>query len=60
MRPPKEKLRYILRYGKLVREGDEWLWLATPDCKSEIREMRCKSKWDLTEKLYDLMKGIRI
>ena len=59
MRPLSERLRYVLLRGNLIKQGDEWVWIAAPDCKSEVRELRAKSKWDVIEWVYDALKGIR-
>lgn len=59
MRPLSEKLRYILLRGNLIKQGDEWVWIAAPDTRCEIRELRAKSKWDVIEWVYDALKGIR-
>ena len=60
MRPLSERLRYITLRGSLIKQGDEWVWIAAPDVKTEVREMRCKSKWDLVWLVYDILKGIRL
>ena len=52
MRPLSEKLRYILLRGNLIKQGDEWVWIAAPDTRCVVREMRCGSKWQLVEQIY--------
>ena len=59
MRPLSEKLRYILLRGNLIKQGDEWVWIAAPDVKCEVREIRSQSKWDVVGWVYDALKGIR-
>jgi hypothetical protein len=58
MRTLQEKLRYILLTGKIVREGDEWVYTSHPDCDYVV--MRDKSRWHLVEAIYDFKKGIKI
>ena len=59
MRPLSERLRYVLLRGNLIKQGDEWVWIAAPDTECVVREMRAKSKWDVIEWVYDALKGIR-
>jgi len=58
MRPLQEKLRYILLTGKIVREGDEWVYYSFPD--EDLIVMRDVSRWQLVEAIYDIKKGIKI
>ena len=58
MRPLRERLRYIELRGTLRQDGSEWVWVAAPDTECVVREMRCGSKWQLVEQIYDLLKGI--
>ena len=60
MRPPSEQLRYILLRGNLIKQENEWVWIAAPDCKCEIRELRNKSKWVIVEWAYCALMGIKI
>ena len=60
MRPLSEKLRYILLRGNLIKQGDELVWIAAPDTRCEIRELRNKSRFAVVEYVYDILKGIRI
>lgn len=60
MRPLSERMRYIELHGTLRHDGREWVWVAAPDVKCEVRELRCGSRWQLVEVVYDLLKGIRI
>jgi hypothetical protein len=53
-----ERLRYVLLRGKLVKEGDEWVYYSFPG--EDLVVMRDKSKWVIVEMIYDLRKGIRI
>ena len=55
MRPLPEKLRYILKFGKLVRESDEWVFTSAPDV--DYIQMRDKSRWHLVETIYDIIHG---
>lgn len=55
MRPMKEKLRYILRYGKLIKEGDEWVYYSEPG--KDLIVMRGRSRWEIVEKIYDFKKN---
>ncbi len=59
MRPLSERLRYIQLKGHLYFGDKEWVWVAAPDTRCEIRELRAKSKWDVIEWVYDALKGIR-
>jgi len=54
-----ERLRYIKLRGNLIRQGDEWVWVAAPDCDCEVRELRSESKFTVVELVYDILKGIR-
>jgi len=58
MRPLQEKLRYILLTGKIVREGDEWVYYSFPE--EDLIVMRDASRWRLVEAIYDIKKGIKI
>ena len=58
MRPLSERLRYIQLKGHLYFGDKEWIWVAAPDTECIVREMRCSSKWQLVEQIYDLLKGI--
>ena len=58
MRPLSERLRYIQLKGHLYFGDKEWVWIAAPDTRCVVREMRCGSKWQLVEQIYDLLKGI--
>jgi len=58
MRPLQEKLRYILLTGKIVREGDEWVYYSAPE--EDLIVMRDASKWKIVEDVYDIKKGIKI
>ncbi len=49
MRPLRERLRYVLLRGNLIKQGNEWVWVAAPDTECVVREMRCGSKWQLVE-----------
>jgi hypothetical protein len=60
MRPLNERLRYVLLRGSLIKQGDEWVWIAAPDVKCEVRELRNESKWVVVEFAYDALRGIRI
>lgn len=60
MRPISERLRYIELRGTLRHDGKEWVWVAAPDVKCEVRELRSQSKWDIVEWAYDILKGIKI
>ena len=55
MRPLPEQLRYILKYGKLIREGEEWVFTSVPDV--DYIQMRDKSKWEIVQTIYYLLKG---
>ena len=55
MRPLSEKLRYILKFGKLLREGEEWVFTSAPDV--DYIQMRDKSKWEIVQTIYFLLKG---
>ena len=44
--------------GHLYFGDKEWVWVAAPDTECVVREMRCGSKWQLVEQIYDLLKGI--
>lgn len=55
-----ERLRYIKLRGNLIRQGDEWVWIAAPDTRCEIRELRNKSRFAVVEYVYDILKGIRM
>lgn len=55
MRPPSEQLRYILRYGRITRIDEGWMFTAAPGV--DFMEMRCPSKWDLVQRVYDLLRG---
>ncbi len=59
MRPLSERLRYIQLKGHLYFDDKEWVWVAAPDVKCEVREIRSQSKWDVVEWVYDALKGIR-
>lgn len=56
MRPLQEKLRYILLFGKIVREGDEWVFRSAPD--GGLIVCRDASRWRCVEIVYDLIKEI--
>ena len=60
MRPLSERLRYVLLRGSLIKQGEEWVWIAAPDVKCEVRELRNKSRFAVVEYVYDILKGIRI
>ena len=60
MRPLRERLRYIELRGTLRQDGNEWVWIAAPDTRCEIRELRNKSRFAVVEYVYDILKGIRI
>ena len=60
MRPLSERLRYILLRGNLIKQGNEWVWVAAPDVKCEVRELRSESKFTVVELVYDILKGIKI
>ena len=60
MRPINERLRYILLRGNLLKSGDEWVWIAAPDVRCEVRELRNKSKFVVVEYVYDALRGIKI
>ena len=55
MRPLNEKLRYILKFGKLIRENGEWVFTSAPDV--DYIQMRDKSRWVVVEKIYDIIHG---
>ena len=55
MRPLGEKLRYILKFGKLLREGEEWVFTSAPDV--DYIQIRDKSKWEIVQTIYFLLKG---
>lgn len=60
MCPLSERLRYIELRGTLRYDGKEWVWVAAPDVKCEVRELRSQSKWDIVEWAYDILRGIKI
>ena len=60
MRPLSERLRYIQLKGHLYFGDKEWVWVAAPDTRCEIRELRNKSRFAVVEYVYDILKGIRI
>jgi hypothetical protein len=60
MRPLRERLRYIELRGTLRQDGSEWVWVAAPDTKCEVRELRSESKFTVVELVYDILKGIKI
>ena len=55
MRSLSEKLRYILKFGKLIRENEEWVFTSAPDV--DYIQMRDKSKWEIVQTIYFLLKG---
>jgi hypothetical protein len=60
MRPLSERLRYIQLKGHLYFGDKEWVWVAAPDVKCEVRELRSESKFTVVELVYDILKGIKI
>ena len=42
MRPLRERLRYVLLRGNLIKQGNEWVWVAAPDTECVVREIRAK------------------
>jgi hypothetical protein len=53
---PKEKQRYILRYGKLVLSDGQWTWTAAPDFNFDVSTVSTASRWDTVEITYDYLK----
>ena len=60
MRPISERLKYIQLRGSLIKQGDEWVWIAAPDVRCEVRELRHESKFTVVELVYDILRGIKI
>lgn len=57
---PSEKLRYVQHRGNLIKQGEEWVWIAAPDVRCEVRELRNRSRWTVIEWVYDALKGIKL
>ena len=55
-----ERLRYIKLRGNLIRQGDEWVWIAAPDCQCAIREVKDKSRWVVVDWTFDMLKEIKL
>ena len=60
MTTPAEKLRLVKMYGLIVQDGKEWIFKSDPTKSGNIIELRDASKWCLTERVYDLIRDIKI
>ena len=54
---PTEKLRFVLRYGRISKADNEWLWTAAPDNECLIRTMKHKSRWTIVEYIFDILRN---
>jgi len=55
MRALSEQLRYILLYGRLTKEGTDWVWMAAPDRSCVIKKLVGTSKWAIVETVYSAL-----
>ena len=59
MMNPKEKLRYIMRYGKLILKDGQWTWTAAPDFDFEVSTVSTASRWSTVDVVYDYIRKIK-
>ncbi|NLZ31336.1 MAG: hypothetical protein GX885_11470 [Methanomicrobiales archaeon] len=50
-----EKLRFILRYGRLTKVDGEWKFTRHPDAACPVIEMVNGSKWAIVERVYEMI-----
>jgi hypothetical protein len=53
---PTEKLRFVLLHGRISKVDGEWLWTAAPDKECLIRTMKHKSKWEIVDYIFYIIK----
>jgi len=60
MTTPAEKLRLVKMYGTITSVDGKWVFKSDPTKSGNVIELRDASKWCLIERVFDIIRDVKI